>query len=382
MSEHPLEKWLETNIGFENPKLGLERIENAINAFGLKSEAKIVTVAGTNGKGTTSRLIAHTIAAQYKVSLFTSPHIISISERFWINNHFIDKERLLFLFEKNLKDLRDKSIHLSFFEFLFFTFYREVSSEGSDYIVLEVGLGGRYDATNCIDTDIAILTSISRDHIEYFGNSYKKILFEKIGIARKNKPLLTSLRLNYLKNQLELHRKTIGFEHYCIEAHADDDFLDTNKLLASKCLELLDIKQDLVEVSQIRYFGDSQYHLYGSHNLDAVRKLVLYLKQNYYTNTDKFFDVIYLSFSQREKIEIEGMISLFAQLNSKIILLDFDHYKSLKAEDLMEIAKTNGLEFATKDKHELQKNQKVLVSGSNYFIGDFCRHQLSKKFNR
>ena len=160
----------------------MERISKAINVFQLIPKAKIITVTGTNGKGSTSRLIAKSIAKSYNVSLFTSPHIHCLTERFFINNEFINSKRLLSLFENNLEELKRQNIQLSFFEFLFFTFLGEVCFKKSDFLVLEVGLGGRYDATNSVDPDISILTSLGRDHIEFFGNSYRKILLSLIHI--------------------------------------------------------------------------------------------------------------------------------------------------------------------------------------------------------
>lgn len=377
MNSSQLEYWLHENIGFENAKLGLERIKKALSTFGIKPKAKIITVAGTNGKGSTSRLIANTLKTQYRVSLFTSPHLKCITERFLINNEFIHIDELFYLFQTNLNDLKREGLSLSYFEFLFFVFIRRAMIFEQDFIVLEVGLGGRFDATNSLDADISIITSISRDHIDFLGNSYKKILAEKVGVARNQRPLITAFELNYLNELLEEHQKEIGFISHglnnSVKSHLFANFKEVNLALANRCLELLEVGGKPVENDQVKKYYDANFYFHGSHNLDAVRKLVHYLKQNHYTNVNKFFDVIYLSFSKRDINEIMAMISQYKRLDAKIILSDFDHFKALDSKSLIEIAKINGINFVCKEDIKLPRSGEILVSGSNYFIGSFSK---------
>ncbi len=365
-----IESWLETNIGFENAKLGLDRIILAIEAFELKTTAKIITIGGTNGKGSVSRLIAGSLAKNHSTALFTSPHLESICERFKFNDQFIDETVLFDLMKESFKDLNQKNLKLSFFEFLFFVFYRYSIRKKCDYLVLEVGLGGRFDATNSVDADISVVTSIGRDHQDYLGKTYKKILGEKMGIARTAKPLVTAFELDYLNELVALKQKDLQFFHLDV-FDKNLDFKGQNTKIAKKVCELLGEEYYAVQLEEKVQHNGSFFHFYGSHNLPAVRKLVQYLKQNDYTNA---FDTIFLSFSKRDPKEINQMITLYQSLGAEIILGCASHFKSMDPQDMKKLAKKNGFKFADMDKiFKSSFKTNVLVSGSNYFIGEFRR---------
>ena len=365
-----IESWLETNIGFENAKLGLERISEAIKVFKLKTTAKIITVAGTNGKGSVSRLIANSLSKNNTTGLFTSPHLESICERFKFNNTFIDEDVLFLKMKQSFNELNDKNLKLSFFEFLFFIFYQIAIEKDCEFLVLEVGLGGRFDATNSVNADISVVTSIGRDHQDYLGKTYKKILFEKLGIARSGKPLVSAFELKYLNELTVKHQAVVGFERIDVY-RVGLDFKKQNELVAKTVCELLGKEFNAVPLDEVVEFKDSMFHFYGSHNLPAVRKLVQYLKQNVYNND---FDTIFLSFSKRDKKEINQMIALYKLLDSEIILSCAGHFKSMDPEAMKKLAKENGFKFADMDKIFLSPfKTNVLVSGSNYFIGEFKR---------
>jgi dihydrofolate synthase/folylpolyglutamate synthase len=365
-----IESWLETNIGFENAKLGLERINEAIKVFNLKSNAKIITIAGTNGKGSVSRLIAGSLSKTNSTGLFTSPHLESICERFKFNDQLIDEDYLFSKMKVVFSDLNQRSLELSFFEFLFFIFYIISIEKECEYLVLEVGLGGRFDATNSVDADISVVTSIGRDHQDYLGKTYKKILNEKIQITRVDKPLVCSFELEYLKQLSRDHQKQIGFKILDVY-NSELNFKQQNSLIAKKVCETLGLAYVAVQLDDIVSFNGSTLHFYGSHNLPAVRKLVQYLKQNDYNNA---FDTIFLSFSKRDKKEINQMITLYRLLGGEIILSSADHFKSMDPIEMKKLAKENGFKFADMDNIFLSSfKTNVLVSGSNYFIGEFKR---------
>jgi dihydrofolate synthase/folylpolyglutamate synthase len=365
-----IESWLETNIGFENAKLGLERINEAIKVFKLKTTAKIITVAGTNGKGSVSKLIANSLSKNNTTGLFTSPHLESICERFKFNDQLIDEDYLFSKMKKTFRELGEKSLELSFFEFLFFVFYIISIEKKCEYLVLEVGLGGRFDATNSVDADVSVVTSIGRDHQDYLGRTYKKILGEKIQIARPNKPLVCSFELKYLKNLTRNHQKEIGFNIFDVN-NPTLNFKQQNNLIAQKVCDLLNVTYTAMHLDDTVSFKQTSFHFYGSHNLPAVRKLVQYLKQNVYNND---FNTIFLSFSKRDKKEINQMIELYRLLDCEIILSSANHFKSMDPGAMKKLAKANGFKFADMDKIFLSPFKKnVLVSGSNYFIGEFKR---------
>jgi dihydrofolate synthase/folylpolyglutamate synthase len=170
---HPL------NIDFK-----LERILSVYEKLNISSIAKkVITVAGTNGKGSTVSFLESILSnTNYNVGTFTSPHILKYNERIKINQKEIDDESLLDVFE--LIDKKRGSTTLTYFEFATLTAFYLFSKSDLDVAVLEVGLGGRLDATNIIDSDISIITSIGIDHTEFLGSTIDSIALEKAGVMR------------------------------------------------------------------------------------------------------------------------------------------------------------------------------------------------------
>jgi dihydrofolate synthase/folylpolyglutamate synthase len=170
---HPL------NIDFK-----LERILSVYKKLNISSIAKkVITVAGTNGKGSTVSFLESILSnTNYNVGTFTSPHILKYNERIKINQKEIDDESLLDVFE--LIDKKRGSTTLTYFEFATLTAFYLFSKSDLDVAVLEVGLGGRLDATNIIDSDISIITSIGIDHTEFLGSTIDSIALEKAGVMR------------------------------------------------------------------------------------------------------------------------------------------------------------------------------------------------------
>ena len=152
----------------------------------LRWDIPIITVAGTNGKGSTvASLNAVYVEAGYRVGCFTSPHLIKFNERISVNNQNIKDEDLCALFHA-IERARN-NIHLSFFEFSFLAALLYFKKSKLDVIILEVGIGGRLDATNIIDADLAIITTIDIDHKDFLGPDKESIGYEKAGIMRPNK---------------------------------------------------------------------------------------------------------------------------------------------------------------------------------------------------
>ena len=159
-------------------------------SIGLRKPAKkIITVAGTNGKGSCVAAIESIlIAAGYKVGCYTSPHFIHYNERICIQGKPVTNEALCAAFEE-IETARG-DISLSYFEFGTLAAFLIMANSELDVAILEVGLGGRLDAVNVIDTDIAVVTSIALDHQDWLGNDLDKIAMEKASIGRQGKPLV------------------------------------------------------------------------------------------------------------------------------------------------------------------------------------------------
>lgn len=173
-------------------KPGLERISELVKRIGSPDKKlKFVHIAGTNGKGSTCALIANTLTkAGYKTGMFISPYVLEFRERFQIDGKMIEKKELASIVEEIypiVVQMKNEDKIITEFEFVFAIALIWYSRQNCDVVVLETGLGGRFDATNIIDTPLtSVITSISLDHTAILGNTYEKIAFEKCGIIKPN----------------------------------------------------------------------------------------------------------------------------------------------------------------------------------------------------
>lgn len=152
-------------------------------------ESRVITVAGTNGKGSTvTALEAIYHVAGYKVGAYTSPHLMQFNERIRVNLTPISDHDLCQAFNL-IEDLRGDTI-LTYFEMTTLAALWYFKKQKLDIIILEVGLGGRLDATNIVDADLSIITTVDFDHQEYLGNTLQEIAYEKAGILRSGKPFI------------------------------------------------------------------------------------------------------------------------------------------------------------------------------------------------
>ncbi len=175
-------------IGRDGYKLGLDRMKKTLKLLGNPEKSfKIIHVTGTNGKGSTSTFIYQTLKEHgYKTGLFTSPHIINFFDRIKIDNE-ISEEDFMRIFEIIKKTIEDNDIKVSTFEFITLCAIYYFWENKCDYVVLEVGMGGRLDATNATDeTLLSVITKIGLDHQEYLGNTLEEIAYEKACIMKEN----------------------------------------------------------------------------------------------------------------------------------------------------------------------------------------------------
>ena len=192
MKKYPktLQDWLDwqQTLHPQNIDFKLERIKSVYNKLNIPKIAdKVIIVAGTNGKGSTVAILESILHENnYSVGSFTSPHIINYNERIRFNKTEVETSELIETF-KIIDDIRGDTT-LTYFEFATLTAFYLFSKKMLDYVILEVGLGGRLDATNIIDSDLSIITSIGIDHTEFLGSTIDSIAMEKAGVMRPFKP--------------------------------------------------------------------------------------------------------------------------------------------------------------------------------------------------
>ncbi len=171
--------------------LGLERVGRVRDAMGLVPAVPVITVAGTNGKGSTCAMLDAVLsAAGYRVGLYSSPHLLRYNERVRIAGREADDEALVSAFARVEAARNEKAgnTRLTYFEFGTLAAVDLFLRSAVDVLVLEVGMGGRLDAVNAFDADCAIVTSIGLDHMSYLGATREAIGHEKAGIFRAGKP--------------------------------------------------------------------------------------------------------------------------------------------------------------------------------------------------
>lgn len=167
-------------------EMGLQRVETVRARLDIRFGCPVITVGGTNGKGSTCAMLQAVLTqAGYRVGLYASPHLHRFNERARIDGDMLPDEALVRAFE--LVEQARGDVRLTYFEFTTLAILHLFAEAGLDAVILEVGLGGRLDAVNVIDADVAIVTNVDIDHVDYLGDTREAIGFEKAGIFRSGR---------------------------------------------------------------------------------------------------------------------------------------------------------------------------------------------------
>ena len=295
----------------------LEGVRFLLNQLGNpENSPKIVHIAGTNGKGSTALILAALLKqAGFKTGCYTSPHLIDLRERIQINGRCVGIQQFVEVAERTLEISRNPQCpQISFFDLVTAIALEVFGRAQCDWVVLETGLGGRADSTNVTPKELAILTRIGLDHQNILGNSILEIATEKLGIARKNVPLLVSPQTQvvkeWLKQQTRLHEIPTHWieEKNCqltnqaeqrLSAQKDAKISDVSRELALTALEILlpaksrKQRQKRLELAlELPLLGRKSRHFYiklqnessghvfselildGAHNVDAIDSLI------------------------------------------------------------------------------------------------------------
>jgi dihydrofolate synthase/folylpolyglutamate synthase len=195
-SKKNLAQWL-SYIESLHPKsiaMGLDRVQQMIKRLKLKPKFTIITVAGTNGKGSTCAMLEQIYTnAGYQVGCYTSPHLLRYNERVRINKKEVSDEALCATFaavDEGRVDADGEVISLTYFEVGTLAAMWHFMQTGIEVAILEIGLGGRLDAVNAFEPNCSIVTSVDFDHQEFLGNTRESIGFEKAGVYRKSSPAI------------------------------------------------------------------------------------------------------------------------------------------------------------------------------------------------
>lgn len=426
-------QWLETQVGFETylhlKERGLELLAPFTDPLAeelRRRKIAVITVGGTNGKGQTSYFIKHLLERTQGavVGLFTSPHITEVAERMQCGPARIPASLALGYFEQLKAQAQHLDLPLSYFEILFLTFLHWTLEHHSTltHLILEVGVGGRLDATNTIDAQVAVITSISRDHQALLGGRYEQILSEKLGITRPGSPVqevVTGFELQYLENLTEhywqQHEATSwASSHWSPSRAWIAGFPELRQYLKGKgfvgqniatalCAvasnqpeaELLALARELEQLDlpgrgeRWKDRWGHSWQVFGSHNPEGLRQLVHYLKL---APTSAMPRVHLFAFSQRPFRDILCMVKTmrkYAHPNDQFYLLRSSAWKSFfpqqdQWEQLREI--DPALQLMPRDANLAPYLEEVLGGlspvevlawGSYYFIGDLFQWKIT-----
>lgn len=184
---------------------------------------KTIHVAGTNGKGSVSHILASVMQAEgYKTGLYTSPHLLDFRERIKVNGIMVSKQFVIEFTEKN-KNLF-KEIKPSFFEITVFMAFEYFAYKNVDIAIIEVGLGGRLDTTNIITPEISVITNIGKDHTQFLGNTLEQIAGEKAGIIKDSVPVIIGENQREISNVFKKHAEDKVSEIYLADQYFSIDY--------------------------------------------------------------------------------------------------------------------------------------------------------------
>jgi dihydrofolate synthase/folylpolyglutamate synthase len=348
-----------------------------------ESGTKVVVIGGTNGKGGTSHALRYLLEKEgKKVSLWTSPHVLSILERFIIDSEYLSYDELEGLLDECESVIREN--HLSFYEALVLILLKKVAKTNSDYLILEVGLGGRFDAVNIFTNPLCAITSISLDHTEILGNSLKEILFEKYGITRIGGKLYSHVEQKFLQESLVQWCERDHIDFVQLE---DDDYASyekRNQKLALALYKELEHRDALPPFEWPRTkgrrekvtFRSRDFIFIGAHNLDGHRKMLKMLKDEAIASKD---DILVMSFSTGREEQIDKILSLYKTypcLFSSKYMTSFESIRAISKSFLH--SKVNDEYSYLEDWNTLlddkYKNRKIIVTGSYFFIAEIQKY--------
>ena len=200
----------------KNIDLGLDRVRLVAERMAIRFDCPVITVAGTNGKGSTCAMLEAILAqAGYRTGVYTSPHLVHFEERLRLQERIVAADELVPAFERveAARCRSDPPVSLTYFEFSTLAILDVMARSNLDVVVLEVGLGGRLDAVNIIDPDCSVITSIDLDHMEFLGPDRESIGFEKAGIMRAGRPVVVSDPV--APHSVLAHARAIGADLWC-----------------------------------------------------------------------------------------------------------------------------------------------------------------------
>jgi len=329
---------------------------------------KIIHIAGTNGKGSTATFLENIFfAGGYSVAKFTSPHILKFNERILINKKMISDEDVVKYYEIVMELLEKNSFQINFFEIATFMALLYFEEKNPDFIFLETGLGGRYDATNVVNSTIAVITNISFDHVSLLGNSLDKISDRKAGIIKNRQLCIYAQNLVELENAVKKETDNSvnvlkKYENFQVKLDTQN-YKTIVKILESENLE----EFENIEDKKNKYKLKKTFILPLFGKFQANNFLIAYEIAKIYDISDEIIQ------KGLDEISLAGRFEIFSQ--NPTTILDVAHNDDsvrVLLENLDELFKNDEVIFilsilGTKDianvfEQILEKNYKIFIT--------------------
>ena len=409
-------------------KPGLSRVSRLVSLVGNpQNDLKFIHFAGTSGKGSTALMTASILQkAGYKVGLYTSPFVLDFRERFKINGQMIEKDEFAFLaseLKEKVELLNSEGIIITEFEFITALSFMWFKKQNCDVVCLEVGMGGRFDATNIIKPPLcSVITSIGLDHTAFLGDSIDKIAFEKCGIIKEPSPVCSyplqkpeafdviknicaerNCKLNIASlDKLKIKNSSLDgseFEYkgqtYKIKLLGEHQIYNAlNALTAIEVLEEngFNISSNAKKEGLLSALGHARVEVLstcpivlidGAHNEDKVKALYSFVKQ--YEGR-----IVSVCGMLKDK-DFKKSVSLIAPLCRDIFTVTPDNPRALENDEMAKVCEKycqsvkacDSIESAVKEAFKiLNTNDVFLAWGSLYIAGEIRKNAIKELNNR
>ncbi|MGL5439297.1 MAG: bifunctional folylpolyglutamate synthase/dihydrofolate synthase [Filifactoraceae bacterium] len=409
-------------------KLGLENINRLLTVLGNPhKDLKVIHVAGTNGKGSTCKLLSNILTkAGYRTGLYISPSLEEINDRISIDNENISDEMFCELagevkhaIEKLLDEGYEHPTEFEVVTSMAFLYYKRSKV---DYVVLEVGLGGRLDATNVCNPVATAITSISLDHTEYLGDTLEEIAVEKAGIIKDGVPVVIYDQKKsvvdaiknianskdasiYINSEVFCNLISQNVDSQIVELKYKENILNLRSTLVGghqvnniktviKILEVLEVVEGIFigenavkeGIETVRWAGRFEYIEYspkivldGAHNVDGAQALRNTIEK---TIMDKHKTLV---FGMLRDKDIESVVKIFGGIFQKVILTRPNSTRAEEPKNIQNEFKRHGVESVVEIDIDKAINlglsydtDVVIVAGSLYLIGDVRKYLREK----
>ncbi len=404
-------------------KFGLSKTSNLLEGMDNPLYGQnFIHIAGTNGKGSVASFLSSILQeCGYSVGLYTSPHLASFTERIKVNSSEIPQERLVSLI-RELRSIVVTEEPPTFFEAVTALALRYFAQENPDIVILEVGMGGRLDATNLVAPVLSIITNISLEHQEFLGDSLLEIAEEKAGVIKPETPLITGVKqeaiqemfnrkcqennsgIHLLGRDFDFRQQPEGLEYQGTNIRMDSihpglsgEHQSQNAALAVAASEVLNSKGFNIDVPSIRsglqsaawpgrmqiVKNDPYVVLDGAHNPEALLALTNTLQKDF------SYGKLYLVLGIMEDKDIEGLLEIILPISDYVIYSSPDYFRALTPGELESRSQAWNKEGATANsipaaldmaEQKADSGDMILVTGSLFTVGEALTYFFPVEF--